>query len=133
MARKLASIVEISKVSPIEGADKLEVAEMVGKGWKTAEKKMDFGSALRCLKKGLKVARLGWHAKDKYLWYIPESQWSMLEDDSVELLKVADSNGGVIKCPGYVSMFLTQNDQPLVLRGWMPTPCDMLAEDWIVV
>ena len=31
MSRKLASIVEISKVSPIEGADRLEVAEMKGK------------------------------------------------------------------------------------------------------
>ena len=39
MARKLASIVQISKVSPIEGADKLEVAEMVGKGWKVVTAK----------------------------------------------------------------------------------------------
>ena len=42
MARKLASIVEISKVSPIEGADKLEVAEMVGKGWKVVVQKGEF-------------------------------------------------------------------------------------------
>ena len=42
MARKLASIVEISKVSPIEGADKLEVAEMVGKGWKVVIQKDEF-------------------------------------------------------------------------------------------
>jgi len=34
MSRKLASIVEISKVSPIEGADKLELAKMKGNGWK---------------------------------------------------------------------------------------------------
>ena len=34
MARKLASIVEISEVLPIEGADKLELAKMKGKGWK---------------------------------------------------------------------------------------------------
>ena len=42
MSRKLASIVEISKVSPIEGADKLEVAEMVGKGWKVVVQKGEF-------------------------------------------------------------------------------------------
>ena len=42
MSRKLASIVEISKVSPIEGADKLEVAEMVGKGWKVVIQKGEF-------------------------------------------------------------------------------------------
>ena len=42
MARKLASIVEISKVSPIEGADRLEVAEMKGKGWKVVIQKGEF-------------------------------------------------------------------------------------------
>lgn len=42
MARKLASIVEISKVSPIEGADRLEVAEMVDKGWKVVIQKDEF-------------------------------------------------------------------------------------------
>ena len=39
MARKLASIVKISKVSPIENADRLEVAEMEGKGWKVVTAK----------------------------------------------------------------------------------------------
>lgn len=42
MARKLASIVEISRMSPIEGADKLEVAEMTGKGWKVVTQKDEF-------------------------------------------------------------------------------------------
>lgn len=42
MARKLASIVEISKTSPIEGADRLEVAEMTGKGWKVVVQKNEF-------------------------------------------------------------------------------------------
>lgn len=42
MARKLASIVEISKVSPIDGADRLEVAEMKGKGWKVVVQKGEF-------------------------------------------------------------------------------------------
>ena len=32
--RKLASIVKISEVAPIEGVDRLEVAMMHGKGWK---------------------------------------------------------------------------------------------------
>ena len=42
MARKLASIVEISKVSPIENADRLEVAEMKGKGWRVVIQKGEF-------------------------------------------------------------------------------------------
>ena len=39
MARKLASIVVIDNVSPIDGADRLEVAEMAGKGWKVVTAK----------------------------------------------------------------------------------------------
>lgn len=40
--RKLASIVEISKISPIEGADRIEVAEMTGKGWRVVVSKGEF-------------------------------------------------------------------------------------------
>lgn len=42
MARTLASIVEISELLPIEGADRLEVAMMKGKGWKVVVGKGDF-------------------------------------------------------------------------------------------
>lgn len=42
MARKLASIVKISKVSPIENADRLEVVEMEGKGWRVVTQKNEF-------------------------------------------------------------------------------------------
>ena len=40
--RKLASVVEIEKISPIEGADRIEVAEMKGKGWRVVVGKGDF-------------------------------------------------------------------------------------------
>lgn len=42
MARKLASIVEIGELQPIEGADKIEVAIPEGKGWKVVVGKGDF-------------------------------------------------------------------------------------------
>ena len=40
--RKLASIVEISEILPIEGADRLEVAMMKGKGWRVVVGKGEF-------------------------------------------------------------------------------------------
>lgn len=40
--RKLASVVTIDKLLPIEGADKIEVAMMVGKGWKVVVAKGEF-------------------------------------------------------------------------------------------
>jgi len=40
--RKLASIAKISSVEPIEGADKIEVARMEGKGWRVIVGKDEF-------------------------------------------------------------------------------------------
>lgn len=40
--RKLASIAKIEKIEPIEGADKIEVAMMVGKGWRVVVGKGEF-------------------------------------------------------------------------------------------
>lgn len=40
--RKLASVAEIEKLEPIEGADKIEVAMMKGKGWRVVVGKGEF-------------------------------------------------------------------------------------------
>ena len=42
MARKLASIVRIATVSPVPNADRLEVVEMEGKGWRVVTAKGEF-------------------------------------------------------------------------------------------
>lgn len=42
MARKLASIVVINDILPIDGADKLELAKMQGKGWQVVVQKGEF-------------------------------------------------------------------------------------------
>ena len=49
MARKLASIVEISAVLPIEGADKLELAKMKGKGWQVVVGRNEFKPGDLCV------------------------------------------------------------------------------------
>ena len=42
MARNLATVVMITKVTPIEGADRLAVAEMYEKGWRVVVNKDEF-------------------------------------------------------------------------------------------
>lgn len=42
MARKLASVVRISRISPIANADSLDVAEMAGKGWRVVVRRGEF-------------------------------------------------------------------------------------------
>ena len=49
MARKLASVVEISEILPIEGADKLELAKMKGKGWQVVVQKGEFNVGDLCV------------------------------------------------------------------------------------
>ena len=94
---------------------------------------MDLGSALRCMKKGLKVARKGWHHGDKFLWLKPaatiKAEWCKDE----KLRDIAEANGGEIDGRPVICLYLTIDGRPTILTGWNPLPCDILAEDWIVV
>ena len=94
---------------------------------------MDFGDALRCLKKGLKVCRQGWHHGDKFLWRKPattiKSEWCKDE----KLRSIAEANGGEIDGRPVICLYLTVDGRPTILTGWNPLPCDILAEDWITV
>lgn len=75
---------------------------------------LDFGTALALLKKGEKVARLGWNGKGMWLCYI---------------------NPGNAMCKGFdmqpcIGMKTADNKmQP----GWLASQADMLAEDWVIV
>lgn len=90
---------------------------------------MDFGSAIRCLKHGLKVAREGWNGKQMYLWLLPattiKKEW--VHDD-----KLLDAFEGrdELECLGSIRMFTADKK---VLTGWIASQLDMLAEDWVVV
>ena len=94
---------------------------------------MDFGSAIRCLKCGLKVARKGWHHGDKFLWFKPSAtiraEWC--KDEKLRI--IADENGGTIDGLGIICLYLTVDGRPTILTGWNPLPCDVLADDWVVV
>lgn len=47
MARKLASVQEVVRIDPIEGADRLVVAQILG--WKVVVSKSDFQPGDRCV------------------------------------------------------------------------------------
>lgn len=94
---------------------------------------IDFGSAIRCLKHGLKVTRKGWHHGDKFIWLKPPSTIKAEWCKDKKLRKIAEENGGAIDGWGVICLYLTVEGRPTVLTGWNPLPCDVLAEDWIVV
>ena len=97
------------------------------------KRNLDIGGALSALKNGKKVRRAGWHAKDKYLWYKPpvaiKAEWC--KDEALK--GIAEKNGGQIDSLGVICMYLTENEKPLILTGWHPTPCDFLEEDWEII
>lgn len=91
---------------------------------------MDFGDAIRSLKKGLKVARAGWNHKDKFLWLKPSSVIKAEWCKDPMLRNIAEENGGEIDGREVICLYLTVNGRPTILTGWSPIPCDVLAEDW---
>ena len=90
------------------------------------------GLAIEMLKSGSHVRRVAWHDKTKYLWLkhgtMVKSEWC--KDHALKA--VADANGGEIEGSPVICMFLTKDGKPYILTGWHPTPCDLLADDWII-
>ena len=90
----------------------------------------DIGWAIRALKNGEQVRRAGWRGKDKFLWFKPpvgiKAEWCK----DPKLAKLAEEAGGTIDGLGTICMYLEVDGKPMILTGWHPTPCDLLAEDW---
>lgn len=79
---------------------------------------MDFGWALRQLKEGKKVCRLGWNGKGIYIELQRPDEHSKMTQPYIYIVTT-----------GLVS------DNPNAPRGvvpWLASQTDMLAEDWMV-
>ena len=130
-------VLESDEIQPVEE----DVAEEAPVGRDASEQpdvfeqgKLDFGQALRALKKGYKVARLGWNGKGMFLWLKPgmtiKSDWCR---DPV-LKQIADHHGGEIEALGTICMFTRDSTgRREVLTGWLASQSDMLCEDWAVL
>lgn len=69
---------------------------------------IDFGNAIRLLKRGDKVARYGWNGKNMYLE-----------------LQVPDANSKMTL--PYIFMFTADGNKV----PWLASQTDMLSEDWV--
>jgi hypothetical protein len=79
---------------------------------------MDFGDAIRCLKRGQRVARAGWNGK---------GMWLVLALDGV--FKVAADWQQVAPLERFIAMFTAQKNWV----PWLASQSDVLADDWRVV
>lgn len=83
---------------------------------------MDFGEAIKCLKKGMKVARKGWNGKTQYIQLASGISYKSPDGEIVNC--VHDSIGN--KAIAFVGTSVVQ-------IGWLASQADMLAEDWVIV
>ena len=92
----------------------------------------NIGYAIALLKSGHKVRRAGWRDKSKFLWFKPPAEVKAEWCKDPQLKALAEKNGGMIPALGAVCMYMDGDDgvTPQILTGWMPTLCDLLAEDW---
>lgn len=83
------------------------------------EETFDFGSAIRFLKEGKKVARKGWNGKGIYIELQRPDEHSKMTQPYI-----------------YIVTTGLQSDNPAAPRGvvpWLASQTDMLADDWVVV
>jgi len=86
---------------------------------------MDFGEALKRMKEGLKVSRVGWNGKGMFLFLVNGSNFKV---NRPPLLGIYPE-GTEIKYRPHVDMKTVGGE----IVPWVCSQSDMLAEDWQLV
>lgn len=87
-------------------------------------KLVDFGEAIRLLKDGEKLSRLGWNGSGMYAYYVPANSYPAVTDVAKK-----EFGEGLVPYRAYLALKTAQND----IATWNPSTSDCLAEDWFVV
>lgn len=95
----------------------------------TTTPSFDFGTALRHLKSGARVARIGWNGKGMWLSYTPGREVDAHEFWSPSNAAWAAQRPVFTKVRDYITM-KTADDE---IVPWVASQTDMLAEDWVVL
>ena len=82
----------------------------------------DFGEAIRLVKQGHRVARLGWNGKQQYIELAFAISYVNAKDEVVNAEHEAIGSQAVA--------FVGTSGVQL---GWLASQADMLADDWYVV
>jgi len=95
------------------------------------ENLMDFGNAIRALKQGKKVCRIGWNGKGMWLALSPGTDALPAENFwSANNAQYAYEQGGTAKVLPCITMKTATGE---ILMGWLASQTDMLSEDWMIV
>ncbi len=83
---------------------------------------MDFGSAIKLLKKGKRVQRNGWNGKNQYIELATNISYKNANNEIINAEHEAIGNRAIA--------FVGTSGVQL---GWLASQADMLAEDWKIV
>ena len=83
------------------------------------------GVAVEFMKKGEKVARIGWYDKGLFLYYVPGEFY----DPYTKIAKELVNDDGKVPYAPYVAM-KTVNGKVV---PWLCSQTDLLATDWYIV
>lgn len=86
---------------------------------------MGFGDAIKYLKRGLKVARIGWNGKGMFLFLVNVTEFET-DADMTNFMQSEEK----FSMPNVVAMKTADNN---IVVGWLASQTDMLAEDWMIV
>lgn len=104
--------------------------QIVDKNYEVSEfiKTMQFGEAIRMMKQGKRVARLGWNGKNMSVAYqkgYPEG--IPCNKQTAECWGL--NEGDLFKCRPYMQLMCADG----TFQMWVPSTSDVLADDWYVV
>ena len=80
----------------------------------------DFGTAIKMMKRGMRVKRQGWNGKNQYIELASNISYKNAAGDVVNCEHDAIGNKAI-------SFVGTSGIQ----MGWLASQADMLAEDWV--
>lgn len=86
---------------------------------------LGIGEAVKLMKEGAKVARLGWNGKDMFLFLVPGSTFTVNRAPRVPRWP----SGTEINYLPHVDMKTADGK----IVPWLASQTDLLAEDWVIV
>lgn len=89
------------------------------------ESNLDFGNALRALRRGEKVARAGWNGRGMFLFLVPGSTFKVNRPPLMGIYP----EGTEINYQPHIDMRTAQG----TVVPWLASHIDVLAEDWFIV
>ncbi len=89
---------------------------------------LDFGEAIRAMKKGNKLTRKGWNGKNLFVVYQKAYPNGIpCNKQTAEAWRMKE--GELFKCEPYFQINTVEGSHAM----WVPSICDCLAEDWEIV